>query len=489
MPPTDTTTTLRLSLDLQHTRPLNPIWSFGGNTCHAPLWLRDDLNRHLAAVRETLGFRHVRAHGTLGDRMETIRDDGSFNFDKLLAGLDRLLAHGFKPFLELSHMPTALARDEKAICHYRFGSAPPRDWQQWYALMEALMEALMQRYGADELRQWYFEVWNEPDIAFWSGTQAEYFKLYDLAARAVKQADPHLRLGGPATARTNWIDEFLDHVTKPSADFGLDLPRCDFISTHAYPSDLEFLDDAQGEVILQGSDVMRELFAEVRRKVDAVLGENFPVICGEWNSSAGPLAANHDECNNAAFIAKTMVELSDLCQGSLVWNISDIYEECRFHHEPFHGGYGLLTVNDLPKAAFHAFTLLREHDGGQRLAVTLPDAPPGVGALASRQGDVVRVLLYYYQEPDAPQAPPVDLHLDGLPQRTGQLVQVLPGQGSAYERWLEQGRPAYVNQTILSELDAASRPVVREVRVGQDPLRLEPGTIAQLSLHGVRSRA
>ena len=479
---THTATQPRITLDLQATGPLNPIWSFGGNTCHAPLWLRDDLNRQLARVRDTLGFRYIRAHGPLGDGMATVRHDGTFDFTKLIAGLDRLLAHGFKPFLELSHMPEALAREDTHICHYRFGSAPPRDWRQWHALIEALMRALVDRYGLEELRLWYFEVWNEPDIAFWSGTQAEYFKLYDLAARAIKQADRQLRVGGPATARTNWIDEFLEHITRPSADFGLDMPRCDFVSTHAYPSDLEFLDEAQGEVILQSSDVMRELFAEARRKVDAALGEGFPVICGEWNSSAGPLAANHDACNNAAFVAKTMIELSDLCQGSLVWNISDIYEECRFHYEPFHGGYGLMTVNDLPKAAFHAFALLREHDGGERVTLTLEDVPPGLGALASRQGDVLRLLVHYHQEPDAPQGQPVDLHLAGLPAGEAELVQVLPGQGSAYERWLELGRPAYLNRTIFDALERASEPATRRFAVGAGPLHIEPGTIAQLTL-------
>lgn len=471
-----------VQVQLDQSRPLNPIWSFGGNTCHAPLWLRDDLNRHLARVRETLGFKYVRAHGPLGDGMGIVRDDGAFDFSRLIAGLDRLLAHGFKPFLELSHMPAALARDDKSICHYRFRSAPPRDWGQWHALIEASMGALVERYGLEELRLWYFEVWNEPDIAFWSGTQAEYFKLYDLAARAVKQADAQLRVGGPATARTNWIDEFLEHVTRSSAAFGLDMPRCDFISTHAYPSDIEFLDSAQGEVILQSSDVMRELFAEVRRKVDDVLGEGFPVICGEWNSSAGPLAANHDDCNNAAFIAKTMIELSDLCQGSLVWNISDIYEECRFHYEPFHGGYGLLSVNDIPKAGFHAFALLREHEGGERLAVRMGDAPPGVGVLATRQGEALRLLVYHYQEPGGPPGATVEVHLAGLPAASGELVQVLPGQGSAYERWLELGEPAYINRPILNALEQASQPWRGTWAVGREPLRLPPGTIAQLTL-------
>jgi xylan 1,4-beta-xylosidase len=459
---------------------MNPIWSFGGNTCHAPLWLRDDLCRHLERVRDDLGFSYIRAHGPLGDGNGVVGADGRFDFSRLLKGLDRLLERKLTPFLELSHMPDALARGDKSLAKYRFRSDPPADWNRWYQLIEALMDQLLKRYGIQQLRTWYFEVWNEPDISFWTGTQEEYFKLYDLAARAVKQCDRQLRIGGPATARTNWIDEFLEHVNKPSADFGLDGSRCDFVSTHAYPSDLEFLDAAEGEVELQNSNVMRELFTAVRRKVDKALGEGFPVICGEWNSSAGPLAANHDDCNNGAFIAKTMVELSELCQGSLVWNISDIYEECGFHYEPFHGGYGLLTVNDLPKAAFHAFALLHEHDQAERLEVQLNNAPEGVGALASCDDQQVRLLLYYYCEPGNESPTAVNVQLQGLPESRAQRVGVAPGQGSAYETWVELGRPSYVNRHVLDRLEAASQPK-RDTIDASGPIRLEPGTMMQLT--------
>jgi len=471
-----------IRVDLTQTVPLNPIWSFGGNTCHAPLWLRDDLCRHLEIARSKLGFRYVRAHGPLGDGMRVVQPDGSFDFSRLIAGLDRLVERGFKPFLELSHMPSALARNDKSVAHYRFRSAPPSDWTQWHALIREMVSAFMEHYGSQELRRWYFEVWNEPDIAFWSGTQAEYFKLYDLAARAIKQADPQLRIGGPATARTNWIDEFLEHVTKPSPDYGLDVPRCDFIATHAYPSDLEFLDSAEGQVQLQSSDVMRELFAQVRRKVDAVMGEGFPVICGEWNSSAGPLAFNHDDCNNAAFIAKTMVELSDLCQGSLVWNISDIYEECGFHYAPFHGGYGLMTVNDIPKAAFHAFAFLHEHDRGERVSVRLDNALDGMGALASRDDETLRLLLYFYLEPGTQDAQAVDVALEGVAGRRATLRRVVPGQGSAFETWQELGRPSLVNRDILDRLEAASVPLEEAVTPTGPSLQLAPGTIAQVEM-------
>jgi xylan 1,4-beta-xylosidase len=475
---------MQLTIDLNDAgTPLNPIWQFGGNTCHAPLLLRDDLQAQLSRVRQELGFRYIRCHGMLSDNMGVVREHGGYDFSKIDAALDALRVRGLKPFFELSCMPGSMATTEEYVCFYKFFSSPPKEWAQWYALIKALLTHLTERYGCAELRTWYFEVWNEPDIAFWSGTQREYFKLYDLAARAVKEVDVQYRIGGPATARTNWIDEFLAHVSTPSADFGLACSRCDFISTHAYPSDVEFLDAAHGEVALVNSNIMRELFGAVRRKVDAVFGPEFPIICGEWNSSAGPLVFNHDECNNAAYIVKTMVELAEVCQGSLYWNISDIYEECDFHFEPFHGGYGLLNVNDVRKSSFHAFALLHEH-AGSRLAVQCSETHPGLGCLATRTQDTLRLLVYYYQEPDAPTPAPVTLTFAGLPAHTYQadVKQVLPGQGSAYESWVAAGKPMFANRALFERLEAASIPARSTLNIADGVLAIQPGTITQITI-------
>lgn len=469
---------MKLSLDYNSAVPLNDFWRFGGNTCHAALWFRKDLQRHLHLVNQDLGFRYVRCHGILNDDMDVVQGDGTFSFQRIIDSLQIILDLGMKPFIELSSMPTALASNEKGLTAYGFRSAPPNDWQRWYDLIHEMTLALQEAFGLEELRDWYFEVWNEPDIGFWSGTQAEYFKLYDLSAQAVKGVDPLLKFGGPATARTNWIDEFLEHIGRESNDYTLSASRCDFISTHAYPSDLEFLDAAQGEVNLMHSNIMAELFSAVRKKVDAALGEGFPVIIGEWNSSAGPFAENHDTSNNAAFICKTLVELIPYCQGSLVWNISDIYEEVGFHYEPFHGGYGMLTVNDLPKACYHGFRLLAEHRGEQ-VQVEMVEALEGFGALATCDGEQVRLLLYYHEEPgvEMPDAIEVELSVGG---GTATMESVLPGEGSAYETWIELGQPAYLNRSIFDALEKATKTRVESADLSQ-PLKIQRGTIIQLS--------
>ncbi len=473
---------MKLEIDMNSSKPLNPIWSMGGNTCHAPLWFRDDLKRHLKTVKEQLGFRYVRAHGILNDDMGVVSPDGlSFNFEKPVKGIEGLLKLGLKPFIELSSMPGAFASGNSGIAHYVFRADPPKDWARWRELIRQFASALLSHFGEEEVSSWYFEVWNEPDISFWTGGMGGYFKLYDLSASAIKSVSPRFKVGGPATARTRWIEEFCHHVSKPSPDDSREGIRCDFISTHAYPSDLEFVDADYCDVKLQSANIMKELFSKARASIDSILGKGIPLIAGEWNSSAGPFAFNHDDSNNAAFVAKTMVELSEHCAGSLYWNISDIYEEAGFHYAPFHGGYGLLNVNDFPKAAFHAFRLLHEHSG-TRLNASICDAFDGIGCLASKDGGLLRILLWSHVDAGAsPQS--ARISLGGLPKATRtSFEKVLPWHGSAYEAWLALGSPDYVNRKVFDVLEAASMPLKGSWSEPPSAIELEPASIMQLVL-------
>ncbi|MGE5134108.1 MAG: GH39 family glycosyl hydrolase [Gemmatimonadota bacterium] len=89
--------------------------------------------------------------------------------------------------------------------------SPPRDWDRWSDLIRDLVTHWTERYGLAEVRDhWSFEVWNEPNLdVFWSGTREEYFRLYDVTASAVRSVNPDLRIGGPASAASEWVDELL----------------------------------------------------------------------------------------------------------------------------------------------------------------------------------------------------------------------------------------------------------------------------------------
>lgn len=205
-------------------RPLHRIWQAMVGAEHLSHLLSADttggrpigaeLREALRRVHDDIGVRTVRAHHILG-----------CDFDDIDRIYDQVLELGMRPVVELGFMPADLAADpDRTVFAYQGIISPPKDWDRWAALIRDLAEHLIDRYGAVEVRQWAFEVWNEPNLSvFWSGTPAEYWRLYEVTAAAIKAVDPALRVGGPSTAAVGWVDEQLR----------VDAP-VDFLSTHVY---------------------------------------------------------------------------------------------------------------------------------------------------------------------------------------------------------------------------------------------------------------
>ena len=460
-----------LTIDADKSFNLNPIWRFGVNTCHAKLWLDKMFVEHMNLLQKELRFKHVRCHGIFNDELEIVSPDITFDFSRPIQILGTMLKSGYKPFIELASMPGPIASNDKSICHYKFRSAPPKDWKLWENFLTAFMKELVEHFGIDELLHWYFEVWNEPDLAFWSGTREEYFRLYEISRKVIKNINSKLRVGGPATSRTAWIQEFSEFCGPEG---------CDFVSTHAYPSDLAFLDSAVGEVKLQNANIMRTLFKSARTIVNDKLGTGIPFFIGEWNSSAGPFTSNHDECGNAAFICKTMAELRDICAGSMYWNATDIYEECGFHFEPFHGGYGLLTINGIKKSSFHAFRLLSNlYETG--VNAYFSETNDEHGALASCSGNNYNILVWNYLVPGT-RGTALKFQINGIPSDySGKIEFIEPGHGSPYETWESMGKPMFIDHDRLVALKSAARPRIQEYSFG-DKVFLAPGMVALIKL-------
>ena len=201
----------------------------------AYLLLRADLLEQFAAAQKELGYRYCRFHALFDRDMDVVEraKDGSLTFkwhqiDKIY---DALLAMGIRPFVELNPMPDALASGTQQLFWYKANVTPPQDYREWELLVHEFAKHLVRRYGLDEVRKWYFEVWNEPNLSgFWSGTKDEYFKLYKASADGLKSVDGGLRIGGPASSKANWIQDMIDYCTDNSVPL-------DFISTHLYPQD------------------------------------------------------------------------------------------------------------------------------------------------------------------------------------------------------------------------------------------------------------
>ncbi|MEU8298678.1 xylan 1,4-beta-xylosidase [Micromonospora sp. NPDC048909] len=313
----------------------------------------DGLAAALGRVHRELGVRRVRAHGILGDDLGVYREvDGRpvHDFSGIDAVLDALAPTGLRPLLELSFMPRALARDPSREVTAAGVSSPPRDWDRWAALVGDLVRHLRARVGDDELRRWAVEVWNEPDLdCFWSGSREDYLRMYDVTARAVREACPGLPVGGPATAATKWIEPFLDHVDASGAPL-------DFLSTHVYgspPLDL------------------RPALARHGRA-------DTPLHWTEWGPSPTHFAPVNDSVLSAAFVATGMYEAAGRVAALACWVASDHFEELGRPPALLHGGFGLLSVGNLAKPRYWALWML-ERLGPVRLAARLDG--DGAGSL------------------------------------------------------------------------------------------------------------
>jgi len=199
--------------------PFPHFWEKTFGSGRAILALRESYRNDLRAVKAATGFGYVRFHAIFHDETGVYDEDEQghplYNFSYIDQIYDGLLAHGVRPFVEISFMPKKLAaRQDVHPFWYKQIVAPPKDYAKWDDLIRHFGQHLVERYGIEEVSQWYFEVWNEPNIDFWSGDpkQPTYFELYDHTARTLKSISPRLRVGGPSTAAADWVPTFLGHV-------------------------------------------------------------------------------------------------------------------------------------------------------------------------------------------------------------------------------------------------------------------------------------
>nr|WP_306265549.1 glycosyl hydrolase [Pararhizobium sp. IMCC3301] len=334
------------------TTPFPHYWETVVGSGHAPLALRADWQAHLRHCQQDLGFRYVRFHGILSDDMGTLIDQNDqllYSFHNADTIFDFLMSIGMKPFVELSFMPLALSSGGEIVFHYKGNISPPRDFGQWETLISKLVGHWVERYGLKEVSSWFFEVWNEPNLdAFWTGSQADYFKLYATTARAVKGVNESLRVGGPATAASEWVDAFVEFCRKHKVPY-------DFVSTHHYPTDAfgDPGDDTLTQLSKSRIGVLNEQVAVAHRQAGGA-----PLYYTEWCTSSNSRDTLHDDPYAAAYIVKTIMDMGNLVEGYSYWTFTDIFEENYFPSLPFHGGFGLTNIHGIPKPAYRGYQLM-----------------------------------------------------------------------------------------------------------------------------------
>jgi|SRR5665213_1180386 len=366
-----------------------------------------------------------------------------FNADQIV---DFLLSIGMKPFVELSFMPETLASGPTTVFSYKANVTPPKDYDQWATLIQKLVEHWVSRYGAAEVRTWFFEVWNEPNLAaFWTGGQDGYFRLYSCTVAAIKGVDSSIKVGGPATADNKWISEFLEFCRTHSVPV-------DFVSTHHYPTDAFGKPGADTMTQLEHAPrgMMRGQAAAARKEA----GE-LPLYYTEWNISSNPRDPLHDEPFAAAFATKIVMEAHGLVQGYSYWTFSDIFSENYFPSVPFQGGFGLLNIHGIAKPIYRAFQLL--HGLGTEL-LDVEGTHPTVDVWMVSKDKSATFLITNLAMPRHPiQTESIHLRLLNAPvPKTAWIERIDEDHANPRAVWHTMGEPEYLNAVQVQQLARAS---------------------------------
>ena len=486
---------------------LTPIWRYFGADEANYAYMRD--GRKLLSELGHLGGQQVyfRAHHLLtsGDGAYALKWSSTSAYKEDANGnpvydwtindriFDTYLECGIKPYVEIGFMPEALSTHPQDYPHnppvnkmasVDAGQAyPPKDYARWGELVHQWAKHCVEKYGADEVNKWYWEVWNEPNISYWRGSRAEYFKLYDYAVDGVRRALPTARVGGPETAGGGgeFLREFLNHCAHGSNHVtGKIGSPLDFISFHAKGSP----DFTNGHVRMGMADqfrAMNDAFALIAsfpefKRTPIVIGESDPEGCAACKGSQDGYRNGTMYSSYTAASFPREFEIAERygvnLEGALTWAFE-------FEDQPPFAGFRQLASDGLDLPVLNVFRMFAKMSG-RRLAIESSAGlnadqirarggrgNPDVSALASLDRNKLTVLVWHYHDVDVPGPDAnVDLALDNLPIATGNAkvtqYRVDADHSNSYAAWLKMGSPLPLSDEEYSELEKAGQLVALE---------------------------
>lgn len=477
-------------------------WNFCIGSCHAATALRENYREQLTMLKKDLGFRYIRFHGLFDDDIGIVRrsifGDYVYSFTHIDDIFDFLLSIDIRPFIEIGFMPECLASGDERLFHYKANVTPPKDEKAWCELVEKFMRHLIERYGLDEVRKWYFEIWNEPNLCkdsgfkggrFWSGDIEDYYNLYTVTVNTIKSVDNRLKVGGPATSNNALIPEMLDYCKKSGTPI-------DFVTTHHYPTDVVLgygVEDSQNFITAynnaESADDIKKILREyvtfqsnIWEKVErGVLTEmakraktearGLPLYYTEWSSLAG---LPSDGAFGASFIVKTVEDNMGLVDGYSFWTFSDIFEEKGVPNCAFHGGFGLITVDGIKKAPYNAFLLLSKLEK-ERYTRIFRENTVDIYAFYGADNATIQLLAVNHQSLEHEiNAETVCIKIENaelLP--TADVLRVDERHGNPLRVWTEElGSPQYLNKRELYRLKSESELIPEKICVENNAFTL-----------------
>jgi xylan 1,4-beta-xylosidase len=454
--------------------PFPHFWEQMFGSGRAILSLRESYRDDLRAVKEVADFRYVRFHAIFHDEVGVYNEDEHgnpvYNFSYVDQIYDGLIRNGVRPFVEISFMPRKLAFNPDALhpFWYKQNVSPPKSMDRWDDLIRHFAQHLVDRYGIGEVSQWYFEVWNEPNIDFWNGIprQKSYFDLYAHTARTLKSVSPQLRVGGPATAAAAWVSDFLKFTAEHHVPV-------DFVSTHAYADDT--VEDLFGtnEDIPMDERVCRAA-ANVQDQIKASASPGLPLFITEWSFQG--MSEARDTIFAGPALANTVRQCDGLVNMMSFWTFSDVFEENGPIAQPFGGMFGLRAKGGINKPSYYAYQLLHEL-GNERFTISSRDLIATEGA----NGEI-EVAAWNLADPgQSGTVKTIVLDFRHVPQDARVSLQRLDStHGNVLKEYQAMGEPldpTYEQVERLNRATALPPPAEERLTAGKLAVTLTPNTL------------
>ncbi|MFZ0814519.1 MAG: beta-xylosidase [Candidatus Sulfotelmatobacter sp.] len=493
----------------QSNGPFSPVWNYFGydepNYTYAPNGKK--LLGELAALDAQPAYVRVHNLLTTGDGTASLKWGSTNVYTEDASGqavyswviLDRIFdtfrAAGVKPLVEIGFMPKALSTHPEPYRHdfphvpvgdiYTGWAYPPKDYQKWSELVFQFVHHLRERYGDAEVSTWLWEVWNEPDIAYWKGTPEEYFKLYDFAVDGVLRALPGARIGGPdITGPGNpkagdFLRAFLEHCAhQKNYANGKVGSHLDFISFHPKGSPAWLGDHVQMGIsyqltaIEQGFKIVGS-FPEWRQ-TPIILGESDPEGCAACSAKEHPQNLYRNGPLYGAYTVEVLNNILALARQEHINFLGAVTWAFEFEDQPYFAGFRELATNGVDKPVLNALRMLGLL-GNERVKVISSGAlataevvsagvraQPDVNAIATRKDRKVEILVWNYHDDDLPfPAAPIDMTITGLPANAKRALlehfRIDSDHSNAFTAWKEMGSPQSPNEHEYERLLSAGQ--------------------------------
>jgi xylan 1,4-beta-xylosidase len=496
----------KITVNLQtEIAPMKPIWAWFGYDEPNYTYMKDGkkLLSELAALSPVPVY--VRTHNLLtsGDGTPALKwgstniytEDANgkpvYNYHIVDSIFDTYVKRGMKPLAQIGFMPEAMSTHPEPYKHnWKPGvsystietgwSYPPKDYKKWEELVYQWVKHCVARYGKKEVESWYWEVWNEPNGAYWKGTMPEFFKLYDYAADGVKKALPTAHIGGPNVTggAQKWLSAFIQHcLTDTNYVTGKIGSPLDMVLFHAKGSP-KFVN---GTVVMSIKRQLNDIANHFKtvstfdriKNIPIILGESDPEGCAACGMATNPENAYRNGTMYSSYTAASFAreyELMDEYHANLIGAVSWSFE---FENQPWFAGFRDLATNGVDKPVLNVFRMFGMMKGTRvqtlsnrmlPLKTMLDSGVTGVktdiGGLASKGANTATVMVWNYHDKDVQEpAEAVQVNITGIQVQKVKFTEYrIDGEHSnSYEVWKKMGSPQNPTDEQITQLQKAGQ--------------------------------